>query len=371
MAAMDSGRAAGWNKLTAAQMELIKTKFVPYAPRWGSTGYATQDAWNKEVSKKAAAVNRQNRISGTFWAIVTASGEPVVSPKKTLEGALEAFAELPEKERRPVIEERGPHDTKLPYYPDQSPPPGAMFVQVYCRPLERDTEGNLQAAKSVDLTEFGGRPSGNSMQSRFSEPQREWLWLTAEESQSLEPGDRKKGETYAFPSAVRQRIFLFYLYNWFTNSGGGYWGPRLLREGELTLTVEETAGDIVRLRLNGKAHFEGLIGKGTEPHGGHMFGPNPESGQKGVPDPYEIFYDAKLYGIVEYDKAAKRFTRFDAVALGDYRGHWGLSLKVKPVPVGFAFKLDPRDLPEGRHAPFALSALKDHYWAADKWKGKR
>ncbi len=88
MAAMDSGRAAGWNKLTAEQMDLIKTKFVPYAPRWGSTGYATQDRWNREFWKKSAAVQHQNRIQGTFWSIVTASGDPVVNPKKTLEGAL-------------------------------------------------------------------------------------------------------------------------------------------------------------------------------------------------------------------------------------------------------------------------------------------
>jgi hypothetical protein len=103
-----------------------------------------------------------------------------------------------------------------------------------------------------------------------------------------------------------------------------------------------------------------------------MFGPSAESGQKGVPDPYEISYDAKLYGVLEYDLKKEKFVRFDAVALGDYRGHWGLSLKVKPVPVGFAFQLDPRDLPpEGRHAPYALSAVKEHYWAADKWTGKK
>jgi hypothetical protein len=371
MAAMDSGRAAGWNKLTAEQMDLIKTKFIPYAPRWGSTGYATQDSWNKEVSKKGAAVKHQNHISGTFWSIITASGEPVVNPKKTLEGALEAFAQLPEKERRPTIEERGPHSTKLDYYPDQSPPAGTTFIAVYCRPLERGSDGSLRAAKSIDLTEFGGRPGGNSMQSRFSEPQREWLWLTEAEVQSLSPGKRQKGDRYEVPAAIRQRIFLFYLYNWFTNSGGGFWGPRLLKSGELTLTVEDTTNGIVRLRLDGSALFQGQVGKGMPPHGGHMFGPNPESGQKGVPDPYEIYYDPRLYGVLEYDIAKQKFIRFDAVAVGDYRGHWGLSLKVKPVPVGFAFQLDPRDLPEGRHAPFALSAVREFYWAADQWKGRR
>src|SRR5262249_45376140 len=173
-------------------------------------------------------------------------------------------------------------------------------------------------------------------------------------------------EAYPVSPAVRQRLFLFYLYNWFSNSGGGFWGPRLLKHGELTLTVQERTADKVRLKLEGTALFEGLIGKGMPPHGGHMFGPNPESGPKGGPDPHEIGYDARLLGVVEYDTKANKFTRFDAVALGDYRGHWGLSLKVIPVPVAFAFQLDTRDVPpEGRHAPFALSALREHYWAAD------
>lgn len=211
------------------------------------------------------------------------------------------------------------------------------------------------------------------MTSRIQEPQREWLWLTDAEARSLAPGQRGKGETYSFPPAIRQRIFLFYLYNWFGNSGGGFWGPRLLRSGDLTLTVEEISEPVVRLRLQGNALFEGKVGKGTEPHGGHMFGPAPkETGQKGVPDPYDLSYDARLLGVVDYDRAKQKFTRFDAVALGDYRGHWGLSLKVRPVAVGFAFQLDTRDIPaEGRHAPFALSTLKDHYWAADQWKGRK
>ena len=49
MAALGNGRAAGWNKLTDDQMKLIKEKFVPYAPRFGSTGFATQDAWMKQT----------------------------------------------------------------------------------------------------------------------------------------------------------------------------------------------------------------------------------------------------------------------------------------------------------------------------------
>src|SRR5262245_39553044 len=169
MAALGNGRAAGWNKLTADQMNLIKEKFVPYAPRFGSTGYATQDAWKKQTfwGYKADAA----MIGGTRWTIVTASGMPVVSPKKTLEGALATFAELPQKDRQPEVEDRGPHDRKL-YYADEEPTPGMTFVKVYCRPLETANEALFQPARLIDLTEFEGKPSGNSMTSRIHEPQR-------------------------------------------------------------------------------------------------------------------------------------------------------------------------------------------------------
>ena len=62
--------------------------------------------------------------------------------------------------------------------------------------------------------------------------------------------------------------------------------------------------------------------------------------QEGLPELYEVSYDAKLLGTLEYDPAKGKLTRFDAVALGDYQGHWVHWLKVKPVPVGFAFQLD-------------------------------
>lgn len=141
MAALGNGRAAGWNKLTGAQMNLIKEKFVPYAPRFGSTGYATQDAWMKQTFWGYKADSAM--IGGTRWTIVTASGKPVVSAKKSLEGALEAFAGLPHTERKPEVEDRGPHDRKL-YYADEEPAPGMTFIKVYCRPLEPGREALFQ-----------------------------------------------------------------------------------------------------------------------------------------------------------------------------------------------------------------------------------
>src|SRR5262245_53828064 len=148
-----AGRGAGWDRLTPEQIALVTEKFVPWAPRWGGTGYATEDRWVEKTFGKGRA--RDSRIGGTQWAIVTASGTPVVSAKHTLAAALEVFARLPEAERRPAIEERGPHDPKRTEYADRPPPAGTTFVHVFCRPLERLPGGGFRIARTVDLSEFG------------------------------------------------------------------------------------------------------------------------------------------------------------------------------------------------------------------------
>jgi hypothetical protein len=233
--------------------------------------------------------------------------------------------------------------------------------------LEKSGEG-FRPAKSVDLTEFGGRSHGNSMPGDFSEPQRECLWLTEPEWQALMPAKARAGDKVEVPEAIRQRILLFYVFNWFVNSGGGYWAPKHVHEPSLELIVQEATEKMVRLRLRGRVWYKGeaAVGKSL---GGQIFGPSPrETGQK-LPPTYRIDWDVNLEGVLEYDPGTRRFTRFDAVALGDYQGPWGLAYKVQPVPVGIAFELDRRELsPERRHAPYVLSALREHYWAPEKWK---
>lgn len=358
------GRGRGWDKLTDEDMALLKEKFIPYAPRFGSTGYASQDKWLNDVFRDG--LGRECRVEGTLWAVVTAGGTRVKGKHKSLKDALEAYARLPEEERKPAVEDPGPHNPKL-QYADVQPPPGALFVNVYCRVLER-ADGRLRHAKKVDLTEFGGKAGGNSMPGDLSEPQRECLWLTEPEWKALMPEAPKVGDTVEVPEPVRQRVLLFYVFNWFVNSGGGYWAPRHLHDPALGLTVTEVSANAVKMRLAGRVHYkaEAEVGKSL---GGQIFGPVPrESGQK-LPPTYRLDWDVRVEGVLEYDPARKRFTRFDAVALGDYQGPWGLAYKETPVPVGISFELDRRDLaPERRHAPYVLSALREHYWAPEKWK---
>src|SRR5262245_22193358 len=309
------GRGRGWDRLNQADLRLLKEKFVAYASRFGSTGYATQDRWLNDVFGDGRG--RECRIEGTLWAIVAASGARVKGNHKSLSAALDAFEKLPESDRKPKVEDRGPHNARL-QYADVEAPPGTLFVNVYCRVLEQTGEGRFRHAKTVDLTEFGGRSHGNSMPGDFSEPQRECLWLAEPEWKALIPGTPRAGDKVEIPEAVRQRILLFYVFNWFVNSGGGYWAPKHLRDAALDLTVQEVSPKAVRLRLIGRAAYkaEAAVGKSL---GGEIFGPSPrESGQK-LPPTYRIDYDVRIEGLLEYGRGTGLFTRFDAVALGDYQ----------------------------------------------------
>jgi hypothetical protein len=360
-----SGRGRGWEKLQDHDMRLLAERMIPYAPRFGSTGYATQDEWLKKVLD---GKDGDARIAGTYWVVVAASGKRVVGAHRTLLDALNAYRRMPEADRKPVVEGRGPHNPLL-QLADVEPPPGTLFVAAHCRILEPDRRAGFRRAVRVDLTEFGGRRSGNSIPGgELSEPQREYLWLTEAEWRALMPADPRVGQAVPIPPAVEKRILLFYVYNWFTISGGGYWAPKHLHDPELELTVEAVTADAVRMRLTGRVHYKGEAAVG-KPLAGEIAGPSPrESGQK-LPPTYRVDYDVRIEGVLEFSPKTGRFTRFDAVALGDYRGPWGLSYKEKPVPVGIAFELDQRDLgPERRHAPYTLSALREHYWSPHLWK---
>src|SRR5262249_61473179 len=91
------GRGRGWDRLNDDEMKLLKEKFIAYAPRFGSTGYASQDKWLNEVFKDGQG--RECRIEGTMWAIVTASGARGKGKHRSLKEALEGDEKLPESDR--------------------------------------------------------------------------------------------------------------------------------------------------------------------------------------------------------------------------------------------------------------------------------
>ena len=83
-----------------------------------------------------------------------------------------------------------------------------------------------------------------------------------------------------------------------------------------------------------------------------------------------------------YDRDRQRVARWDLGALGDYAGRWFAGNKgwqeaprARPMPLGFAFELDPTAYdfpPEGRrprsfmHA-YIFRTAEEHYWDPELW----
>src|SRR5207244_731565 len=103
---------------------------------------------------------------------------------KALQEVLDAYAKLPEEERRPKSvdsEEK----------PVPAPPPGGLVLTVYDRPLGRTEEGHCRLPEGKDCGGFRTHaPHG----------QRSSVWLTEEECRSLVPEKLRKGESFKVPA---------------------------------------------------------------------------------------------------------------------------------------------------------------------------
>jgi hypothetical protein len=324
--------------------------------------------------------------------IITASGKPVKAslrgwpgPGKGLEGALEEFKKLPEADRKPVIEDRGTFKDGDTVY-TASPPEGGLIIRAYHRPLKREASGRfvpLKDPQKLDFSEFGGPPKGSKDLGwgNFSEPQRDDLWLTKEEWRSLIPANPKKGDKIQVPAPIRLRIFALYLFNDFSQFGG-VWLPDNIQSGDLSVTVADVSPATIHLTIGGSA----VIRRDQE----KVQAGNHYRRQAKLPEKIVWSYDARLLGAITYDVQKKAITRFDLVALGDYRGPWaygtsiGGLVKAEPVPLGFAFELDGRNLPSERRnrAPYGLFVCNKlnfgrggkvdfDYWALDKAQGQK
>ncbi len=147
------------------------------------------------------------------------------------------------------------------------------------------------------------------------------------------------------------------------------WKPDSVQEGELNVTVEEVAPQSMRLRIDGSVL---LTGPGVL----HEW---PE--RKFIKN-IENRYDARLEGVIVYDRAKQKIVRWDMTALGDFSGRWFAGQKGwqeatpdAPLPLAFAFEIDQTayDLPPERRRPrsfmhaYIFQAEEEHYWDPDKW----
>src|SRR5437016_181661 len=115
-----------------------------------------------------------------------------------LQEVLDAYAKLPEAERRPKIVDSD--EKSVP-----APPPGGLVLTIYDRPLGRiasepGPSAQYRLPEDKDLAGFRTHaPHG----------QRSSLWLTAEECKSLIPDEPHKGDVHKVPSTLAKRIALY------------------------------------------------------------------------------------------------------------------------------------------------------------------
>jgi len=93
-------------------------------------------------------------------------------------------------------------------------------------------------------------------------------------------------------------------------------------------------------------------------------------------------YDARVEGVLEFDRAKEKITRWDMAVLGNFSGRWFAgndgwkeATMEAPLALGFAFELDEKaySLSPDRRRPrsfmhaYIFKGREEQYWDPDKW----
>jgi hypothetical protein len=267
----------------------------------------------------AAFMKRLARHFANETAVATPNGK-VLSPYP--DQGLAKWKDLALAERQ-KLDDLGQYDPAL----DPHPPEGGLVLKVFARPLERDKSGQLQIYR---------HPKAHLSH----EPGRDFLWLTRNDWQALIPPSLSAGQKMLVPRALTDRLCRRYLIDLVRIGGeGGPRNPKDVLTQELTLTVEGVSAGEIRLRLDGLAKF---ITHGAE---------------SGVTDRAGRTDTFPLLGYLTYDRAAKKMTRFDVVAVSE-TGHYD-QIGRQNVALGIAFVLTTGDRPADQVRPHSF--FRDYF----------
>lgn len=290
---------------------------------------------------------------GSHW-YVTADGKVLGrSPKD----ALKKWQALPEAERaRGAIKvgELGEIDALR---TTPTPPAGGLIIKVYYRAFMRDGPGKLRYVAARDLWhDTEGKKTEEKLETTYPgsittpQAQPDHMWLTEAEWKSLIPAEPRQGDKFPMPAKIKDRFIRWHLNPLSVYGETNALGPKQVRAGEMTLTVETATAAVVRLRLEGSAKV------GTEPPADVAAGKCACIDQWG--------YEPRVLGFIEYDRAKKAITRFDAVAMGDQFGRLGIAdsaTRIGLQPLGISFELVSGDRPADRIAPGRTPTAKDYF----------
>jgi hypothetical protein len=244
--------------------------------------------------------------------------------RNMLKEGLTAWRNLPLRERR-VGAIDVPRLGRVDATYTRTLPERGLVVNVFTRILDRDRRDRWIKG----TTDFpGGELSA-----------RDHLWLTRADWESLIPTKPSQGASFALPQQVAQRLLRYHLVD-NTRGEPSFWEAEQVRKYKLTVAVEDVNENTLRLRLGGTA----LLATDA----------NPARARRG--------FDARLAGLIEYDRTKKAVTRFDLLAVGD---HWGEGeftpgARSGRMPLGIAFALSKGDRPADLVAPQAARDWNDY-----------
>jgi hypothetical protein len=188
--------------------------------------------------------------------------------------------------------------------------------------MKREANGEFARIEKRDLDDQKTYPDANwkTAGAIYLEPMPDVMWLTEAEWKSLVPAQPRIGDTFAVPDGIRKRLCRFHLIDSTFGLVAG-WDLGHVRRDKLSLTVDEVTPNM-RLRVDGEALMATDADHKKAKHG----------------------YDARISGLLSYDPAVKKFTRFDIVAVGDtWGGDWEGGRFARPgeAPLGIALELAP------------------------------
>jgi hypothetical protein len=346
------GRApAFWTELNS---KLIQDNFVPVS-------VSNYDQGRKDAVGQffKDAKMQLPGAGGSQWA-VTASGKVLEANNHhglgfNIKKALEKWNALPATERAPGAVKVGDIGEVDPLRTVPTPPAGGLILKVYYRAFMRD--GNkLRYVTGKDLWHDEiGKKTEEAFDTQYpgrittAQAQPDHMWLTEAEWRSLLPNDPKKGDKAAVPAGITDRFFRWHLNPLSVYGETTSLGPKAVRAGALSLTVDAVSATSVKLRLDGFARL------GTEAPKDVAAGTCASIKQWG--------YEPRVLGFIDYDRASKSITRFDAVAIGDHFGRLGIAdsaTRIGLQPLGISFELVTGDVPANRIPPGRTPTAKNY-----------
>jgi hypothetical protein len=324
---------------TFADAEVIRLASKEFVPVAGDDWYQRrrEDAEGQFFRKVADQGPRKGQGGSTRQGIyiLTATGkllayrnhrDPAVMRALLKEG-LRKYQQLPADERSPGAVQVPPLNRTDPRY-SRTPPKGGLIVNVFTRILDRQEDGSF--CRGTCPTQGADRAAHDH------------LWLTEAEWRSLLPAEPQPGKSVAVPRRLLMRILRFHLMD-NTRGEPPPWSVRDVREGGLTLTVEEASPAGMALQLTGRA----LLASSADS----------KQAKRG--------FDAHLLGYLHYDAAKNVMDRFDLIAVGEHWGQGTFTAGARPgrTPLGVAFSLARGDTPADQVPPQESRSLRGYYEA--------